>query len=102
MKEFTVTASQYALTADLSGEIGAENADEFYGAFEAAYAPCPRDVEFCCDKLEFLDSTALGTFVKISKQVKADGHAFRLRGLLPRIKKLFVLCALDRTMEIVE
>lgn len=102
MKEFTVIEREPVLRIALSGELGAENADEFYLEAATAYAGAPRDLEFCCEGLEFIDSTALGTFVKISKLVKADGHAFRLKGLLPRLKKLFVLCALDKVMEIAE
>ena len=100
MKEFNVLQGTESLRVALSGEIDAENADEFFGAFEEAYAPAPRDVEFVCEGLEFIDSTALGTFVKISKRVKADGHGLKLKGLMPRLKKLFVICALDRVMEI--
>ena len=102
MKEFTVLETGTTLRVALSGEIDAENADEFFAAFEEAYAPAPCDVEFVCGALEFIDSTALGTFVKISKRVKADGHGLRLAGLMPRLKKLFVICALDKVMEIEE
>ena len=102
MKEFTVMQRGDSLRVALSGEIDAENADEFFAAFEEAYAPAPCDVEFVCGALEFIDSTALGTFVKISKRVRADGHGLRLVGLMPRLKKLFVICALDKVMEIGE
>ena len=50
--------------------------------------------------LQFIDSTALGTFVKILKKVKTDGKALKLTALQPRLKKLFVICALDTIMEI--
>ena len=100
MKEFTVLETGDNLRVALSGEIDAENADEFFAAFEEAYAPAPGNVEFVCGALEFIDSTALGTFVKISKRVKADGYGLRLAGLMPRLKKLFVICALDTILEI--
>ena len=102
MKEFTVMQRENPLRIALSGEIDAENADEFFAAFEEAYAPAPGNVEFVCGALEFIDSTALGTFVKISKRVKAEGYGLRLAGLMPRLKKLFVICALDKVMEIAE
>ncbi len=100
MKEVTVTGTQPALEFTLCGEIDAENADEFFEEFAAAYARSPRDVVFRCDALEFIDSTTLGTFVKILKRVKSDGRTMRLSGLQPRLKKLFVICALDKIMEI--
>ena len=102
MKEVSLLATEPALTFALSGEIDAENAEEFFEEFSAAYARAPHDVVFCCESLEFIDSTTLGTFVKILKHAKSDGHAVRLKGLNPRLKKLFVICALDKIMEIEE
>ena len=92
--------NQAVLKIALSGEIDSENADEFYGDVIAAYTATPKDIEFECSALEFIDSTTLGTFVKILKHTNTDGHKMRLTGLAPRLKKLFTICALDTIMEI--
>ena len=63
------------------------------------YSNDKKDVVFDCAGLEFIDSTTLGTFVKIFKQLKADGNRLILSNVRPRIKKLFEICALDRIME---
>lgn len=99
MREVTISEAD-VLNVALSGEIDSGNAEEFYGEVIAAYAAAPRDIVFECGELEFIDSTTLGTFVKILKHVKTDGHKMTLRGLSPRLKKLFVICALDTIMEI--
>ena len=101
MQEITLI-SREPLVFGLSGEIDSRNADEFYGEVEAQYCKAPADLFFECAKLEFIDSTTLGTFVKLMKKAKADGHRMVLRGLKPRLKKLFVICALDTVMEIEE
>lgn len=88
------------LTIALSGEIDAGNAEEFYEATMAAYRATPADISFECAALEFIDSTTLGTFVKILKAVKTDGRTLTLKNLQPKIKKLFVICSLDTIMEI--
>ena len=88
------------LLVALSGEIDLGNAEAFYQAVSEGYSATPGDVHFDCENLEFIDSTTLGTFVKILKKVKADGHGVRLVGLQPKIKKLFVICSLDTIMEI--
>lgn len=88
------------LTLCLSGEIHSVNAEEFYTTVCAAYDQAPCDVVFDCKELNFLDSTALGTFVKIFKKLKADGKKLRLVNLQAKLKKLFVICALDAIMEI--
>lgn len=98
MQEIEIIERQPDLRAALKGEIGSENADEFYAEVMSAYQG--GSVEFECSKLEFIDSTTLGTFVKILKQVKTGGGVLRLTGLSGRLKKLFVICALDKIMEI--
>ena len=82
----------------LSGDIDLGNAEEFYHAVSSVYAG--TDLEFDCAKLNFIDSTTLGTFVKIFKKLKADGNKLRLIHLQAKLKKLFVICSLDTIMEI--
>ncbi|MBQ8342646.1 MAG: STAS domain-containing protein [Clostridia bacterium] len=101
MQEVTVKGLENgALCVALSGDIDLGNADEFYGEVMAAYKATPANVCFVCDKLNFIDSTTLGTFVKILKSVKADGFGMRLVGLQAKIKKLFLICGLNAIMEI--
>ena len=88
------------LCITLSGDIDLGNADAFYDAVMDAYAQTPASIVFACDGLNFIDSTTLGTFVKIMKMLKADGNQVRLTGLQAKIKKLFVICALDSVMQI--
>ena len=99
MKEFQVKAKSPELVIELSGEIAAGNADEFFEEFTKSYLS-PSKVVFECDKLEFIDSTTLGVFVKILKHVRSDGFTLQIKGLIPRLKKLFVICSLDTIMEI--
>ena len=84
----------------LSGEIDLGNADAFYQAVMSGYSETSSDICFDCENLSFIDSTTLGTFVKILKKVRADGKSMRLVRLQPKIKKLFLICSLDSIMEI--
>ena len=88
------------LCITLSGDIDLGNADAFYNAVMDAYTQTPVSITFACEALNFIDSTTLGTFVKIMKALKADGNTMRLTGLQAKIKKLFVICALDSVMQI--
>ena len=76
------------------------NAEAFYQSVMQAYTDNKADVTFDCAALEFIDSTTLGTFVKIVKELQKDGKKMRLIGLQAKIKKLFVICALDRIIQI--
>lgn len=100
MQEVTIQSRSPVLKIALSGEIDSQNADEFEKIVLEEYASSPRDVEFDCEALSFIDSTTLGAFVKLLKHVKSDGFALKLTRLQPRIKKLFVICSLDAIMEI--
>ena len=65
-----------------------------------AYQQTKGNIRFDCKELAFIDSTTLGTFVKILKAVKSDGFEMSLVGLQPKIKKLFVICSLDTIMRV--
>lgn len=99
MQEVTIMGGD-PLTFSLSGEIDSENSDELFEIVMEEYRKSPKNVLFECNRLSFIDSTTLGTFVKILNLVRKDGHALRLTGLKPQLKKLFVICALDRIMEL--
>lgn len=88
------------LKISLSGDIDLGNAEEFYTSVINAYKTQPCNIEFDCVDLSFIDSTTLGTFVKLLKTVKTDGFSMKLVGLQPKIKKLFLICALDNIMEL--
>lgn len=88
------------LHIELSGDIDLGNAEAFYAEVTDGYRAAPADVVFDCEKLNFIDSTTLGTFVKILKMLKTDGRKMRLVGLQAKIKKLFLICSLDSIMEI--
>ena len=89
-----------ALQIALSGDIDLGNAEAFFAEVMQAYQENPKDIAFDCEQLSFIDSTTLGTFVKILKTVKVNGHTVRLFALQPKIKKLFVICSLNTIMEI--
>ena len=84
----------------LSGDIDLGNAEAFYAEVMSGYNATPANVVFDCTQLNFIDSTTLGTFVKILKTLKTDGRSMRLTKLQPKIKKLFLICSLDSIMEL--
>ena len=100
MQQVKLISADEKLVIALYGEIDSATADDFYAQVSAIYTHDKRDIEFDCSALTFIDSTTLGTFVKIFKHLKQDGHTFVLKNVHPRIKKLFQICALDTIMEI--
>ncbi|MBE5739322.1 MAG: STAS domain-containing protein [Clostridiales bacterium] len=88
------------LHISLSGDIDLGNAEAFYQTVMEGYQANKGNVVFACEELNFIDSTTLGTFVKILKSVKVDGYTMRLTGLQAKIKKLFLICSLDSIMQL--
>lgn len=101
MEEVKVLGMQNGvLEIALFGDIDLGNAETFFETVITEYKKMPTDIHFNCENLNFIDSTTLGTFVKILKQAQANGHAVKLTGLQAKIKKLFLICSLDTIMEI--
>lgn len=100
MQQVKLTDAGEKLVFSLSGEIDAATSDDFYAQVCCAYEHDKKDVTFDCSALTFIDSTTLGTFVKILKKLKTDGNNMVLEGVRPNVKKLFDICALNTIMEI--
>ena len=100
MQQVKLISTDGALAFSLSGEIDAATSEDFYAQVIAAYEHDKKDLIFDCAALSFIDSTTLGTFVKIFKKLKADGFTMVLEHVRPNIKRLFDICALDTIMEI--
>ncbi len=100
MQQVKLVSADSELKFALSGEIDAATSEDFYAQVSAAYEHGKKDVLFDCSALTFIDSTTLGTFVKIFKKLKADGRSMVLEHVRPNVKKLFDICALNTVMEI--
>lgn len=100
MQQVKLISTEKKLVFSLFGEIDSATSEVFYAEVRAAYLHDKKDIEFDCAALTFIDSTMLGTFVKIFKELKAEGYKVSLINVQPRIRKLFEICSLDTIMEI--
>ena len=100
MQQVKLISADDCLKFSLHGEIDSATSDDFYAQVCVAYEHDKKDVVFDCAALTFIDSTTLGTFVKILKKLKTDGNNMILERVRPNVKKLFDICALNTIMEI--
>ncbi|MDE7083269.1 MAG: STAS domain-containing protein [Clostridia bacterium] len=100
MQQVKLLSADRELKFLLSGEIDAATSEDFYAQVAAAYNHDKKDIVFDCAALTFIDSTTIGTFVKIYKMLKADGYKTVLENVRPNVKKLFEICSLNTLMEI--
>lgn len=80
----------------LSGEIDIFNSTEFKNQLLELLAQNPGDLVLDCDKLEYIDSTALGVLVTVLKHVKSSGGQMHLKKIRPNLTKLFKITSLDK------
>ena len=99
MQEVEMKEKEEVYEVSLSGDIDSGKSQEFFNLVTAPFEREPKDVIFRCENLNFIDSTTLGTFVKILKRVRSSGKNMKLTGLQAKIKKLFTICSLDTIME---
>ena len=74
MQQVKLVSTDGELLVALAGEIDSATSEDFYAEVNAMYLNDSKNIVFDCAALEFIDSTTLGTFVKIFKQLKADGN----------------------------
>lgn len=85
---------------NLKGEIDIANVENFKTNCLKLAEDNKLSFTFDCSELIFIDSTALGAFVAISKAVTANQRDIILKSLKPSLKKLFVITNLDKTIKI--
>ena len=100
MQQVNLITTEGKIMVALSGDIDSAVSEDFYAQIDALYKSGKKSIILECSALEFIDSTTLGTLVKIHKQLKADGHVLTLVNVPPRIRKLFEICSLDSLLEI--
>ena len=100
MQQVNLLSADEKLMIALTGEIDSATSDDFYAEVSRKYHNDKKDEVCECSALEFIDSTTLGTFVKLFKNLKVEGNKLKLINVRPRIRKLFEICALDKLMEI--
>ncbi len=104
MAKLTVSPvnNQSGWTITIAGEIDLSSADAFYQKVADAYQSALLPLTFDCKDLTFIDSTALGAFVKVNRMTSANGHNVTIKGAKNNVKKLFVICALDKVFSFEE
>ncbi|MCD8371775.1 MAG: STAS domain-containing protein [Clostridia bacterium] len=100
MQNVKLISADEQLVIALYGEIDSSSSEDFYAQVNAIYSHDKKDLVFDCTALTFIDSTALGTFVKIFKHVKEGGNKLSLKNVQKNVKRVFHVCALDTIMEI--
>ena len=80
----------------VTGEIDIFNSGDFKSELMEAVTENPKDLRINCEKLKYIDSTALGSLVAVLKNVKVYQGEIFLMNLRSSLIKLFKITNLDK------
>ena len=86
------------LFVDLQGDLDINSNKEFKEKVNSVQGI--KKIIVNCENLSYIDSTGLGAFVSIYKNIKEKGEKLVITGLKPHIKKIFLITDLDKVFEI--
>ena len=80
----------------LEGRLDAAEAERLGATFRTLGGPITVDLA----GLEYISSAGIAVLLDTFKRLRADGHAFRLVNLQPRVRNVFAYAGLDRLLDI--
>ena len=86
------------LFVDLQGDLDINSNKEFKDKVNSVKGV--KNITVNCENLSYIDSTGLGAFISIYKNIKEKGEKPVIKGLKPHIKKIFLITDLDKVFEI--
>ena len=86
------------LFVDLQGDLDINSNKEFKEKVNSVQGV--KKIIVNCENLSYIDSTGLGAFISIYKNIKEKGEKLVITGLKPHIKKIFLITDLDKVFEI--
>ena len=86
------------LFVDLQGDLDINSNKEFKEKVNSVQGV--KKITVNCENLSYIDSTGLGAFISIYKNIKEKGEKLVITGLKPHIKKIFLITDLDKVFEI--
>lgn len=79
---------------ELSGRLDAAGANDAREALDRLAGPLTLE----CSGLDYISSAGLGLIMITYKRMHDAGLAFRMTGLLPRVRAIFTYAGLDRIL----
>ena len=86
------------LFVDLQGDLDINSNKEFKEKVNSVQGV--KKITVNCENLSYIDSTGLGAFISIYKNIKEKGEKLVITGLKPHIKKIFLITDLEKVFEI--
>lgn len=89
------------LVVNLYGDLDINTTDEFKNTIINKIEN-QVNLNFNCEKLEYIDSMGLGAFISVYKNLKEKNGNLVIKNLKPHLKKIFIITDLDKVFKIEE
>ena len=81
---------------ELIGDLDIYNNKKFKEKLADIYEELDKDLVVDCSKLEYIDSTGLGSFISLLKLTRDEDKTITVKNLKKNIKKVFKITDLDK------
>ena len=81
---------------ELIGDLDIYNNNKFKEKLADIYEELDKDLVVDCSKLEYIDSTGLGSFISLLKLTRDEDKTITVKNLKKNIKKVFKITDLDK------
>ena len=85
---------------ELIGDLDIYNNKKFKEKLADIYEDLDKDIVVDCSKLEYIDSTGLGSFISLLKLTRDEEKEITVKNLKKNIKKIFKITDLDKLFNI--
>ena len=85
---------------ELIGDLDIYNNKKFKEKLADIYEDLDKDIVVDCSKLEYIDSTGLGSFISLLKLTRDEEKEITVKILKKNIKKVFKITDLDKLFNI--
>ena len=85
---------------ELIGDLDIYNNKKFKEKLADIYEDLDKDIVVDCSKLEYIDSTGLGSFISLVKLTRDEEKEITVKNLKKNIKKVFKITDLDKLFNI--
>ncbi len=98
--ELKLNTSGKVKTIEISGKFDIESTEEFESIFAKVIDPNPAVVAIDMGRLDYIDSSGIGSLIKSLNVLKSKKGKLVLVGMKPMIQNVFKLAKLDMFFEI--
>ncbi|QXC60876.1 STAS domain-containing protein [Aquihabitans sp. G128] len=96
----SVSYEDATATFDLGGELDVQNSDRLRALVQAALAMRCTEVVLDCERVRFMDSSALAAVVVAAKETRQRGGRTVVRNASDPIRKLLAITGIDTVVDV--